>query len=192
MKKIFIIGDTHNRIVEPPAGYDVTVHSGDCINAMVPTKFEYQDHINAFRKYDYQVIGNHEDMSFYSQSTMVRNKVTELDDRLQAWLKQLRSEPVREFSVGACRIRLSHYIHTDPVMIAGPPLTQSMENAVVISIAKRGKHDIIIFGHTHDQFARKLYDTWILNPGDGEGGEYAEIIIEDNNDIRIELQRFAN
>jgi len=187
MKKIFIISDTHNKIVEPPVNYDVTVHAGDCINAMMHTKHEYQDHVNAFRKYDFQVIGNHEDMSFYAQSTMVRNKITELDESSQTWLRQLRGEPVREFVIGSCRIRLSHYIHTDPIMIAGSPLSQYMEDAVVMSIAKSGKHDVVVYGHTHEQFAKKIYDTWIINPGHGEYNEYAVITIADDNEISIEL-----
>ena len=188
MKKIFVIADTHNRIVEPPRNYDVTIHAGDCINAMMHTRYEYQDHVNAFRKYDYQVIGNHEDMSFYSQSSMVRNKITELNADSQTWLRQLRSEPVWEFSVSGIRFRLSHYIDADPVTIAGQPLTPAAEMEIITAIANTKKYDVIIYGHTHEPFIKKINGVWIINSGHGEYNEYAEIIIDDDCEIKIELK----
>ena len=187
MKKIFIISDTHNRIVEPPARYDISIHAGDCINAMVHTKHEYQDHVNAFKKYDFQVIGNHEDMSFYSQSTMVRNKITELNESSQAWLKQLRGEPVREFTVSGVRFHLSHYVVADPIAIAGSPLSPAAEQEIVTAIAETGKFDVIIYGHTHEPSVKKINGVWIINSGHGEYNEYAVITIADDNEISIEL-----
>jgi len=181
--KIFVISDTHNKIVTPPADYGVSVHLGDCIDYFNKDKTSAQAHVNVFRTYTYSVAGNHENMLLSYNNDPLLKKI--IDEESWTWLRNLRHQPTKKITIESVKIRLSHYITPDPVTIAGMPTNEPF---AVLNLAKAKEFDIIAYGHTHEQFEQKINGVWFLNSGNGEAGEYAEIIIDNDKIINIELK----
>jgi len=181
--KIFVISDTHDRIITPPSDCEVSIHLGDAVNYFNKDKSTAQAHISVFRAYNYSCVGNHENMLLSFQNDPLLRKI--LDDESWTWLRQLRHQPTRKINIEGIKIRLSHYIIADPVDIAGEAANEPF---AVLNIAKAAEFDVVAYGHTHEQFEQRIGGVWFLNPGDGEQGEYAVITTENSKIISIELK----
>ncbi|HPN30767.1 MAG TPA: hypothetical protein PKY81_07405 [bacterium] len=49
------------------------------------------------------------------------------------------------------------------------------------NITEKKEADIVLWGHTHKQFYQIINNVHFINPGYGKIGEYAEIIILNDN-----------
>jgi len=189
--KIFVISDTHDKIITPPVEYDASIHLGDCCNYFSKQYNTLKAALDAFRSYTYAVIGNHEHMLLQALTGVFENEriLTALDYNVEfdysCCLRQLRRQPVKKINIDGVKMRLSHYIIADPVDVATEP---SNEPFAVLNIAKAAEFNIVAYGHTHFQFEQKIGGVWFLNPGNGERGEYAIINIENSKIISIELK----
>lgn len=180
--RIFVISDTHNRIIKPMHIADKSIHLGDCVDSIGRYEKSYDQHLLAFRAYDYQVIGNHEDMTFacgFMRTLTYNTGMLEEADRI--WLRRLRMMPLKSIVIQNVRIRMSHYLFADPVTIAGSPLSESIENEYMSRLAKTKEHDIILWGHTHEQFYKEINGVHFVNPGYGAKGACAIIDIDNDS-----------
>jgi len=182
--KIFVISDTHDKIITPPVDFDASIHLGDAIEYFANKK-SIQACVDAFRQYTYTCIGNHEEMLLKALLIPFPDEKIILHDDSRIWLRQLRRQPVRKITIDSVKIRISHYIVADPVTIAAEP---SNEPFAVLNLAKSAEFNIVMYGHTHFQYEQKISNVWFVNPGNGERGEYAEINIENSKIISIELK----
>lgn len=57
----------------------------------------------------------------------------------------------------------------------------SLDN--LISSAKKNTCNIVLYGHTHEQFSMYESGIWFINPGSIKYGEYALLDIGENNQI---------
>ncbi len=190
MEKIFVISDTHSRIIQKSAKYDACIHLGDCIDAIYKGAQKYERNFSAFRAFDYQVIGNHENM-FINELIQKCFGIDIPDDDesdFKVWLKNQKKQIVKHEKIAEKIFRLSHYLQSDYRLVAGNILLPDEELELMDNIAEKKESDIVLWGHTHKQFYKIINNVHFINPGFGEIGECAEIIIE-NEKIFVDLRK---
>ncbi|HPG30413.1 MAG TPA: metallophosphoesterase family protein [bacterium] len=181
--KIFIISDTHSEIIKKPKEYDWCFHLGDCIDAIHKGGQNYEKSIDIFRIYDYQVIGNHENMFLneLSRKCFGLNLPEENESDFKTWLKNQKMQIVKHEKIAGRIFRFSHYLQSDYNFVAGNILSSAEEFELMNYIAEKKEADIVLWGHTHKQFYQIINNVHFINPGYGKIGEYAEIIILNDN-----------
>lgn len=181
--KIFIISDTHSEIIEKPKDYDFGIHLGDCIDAIDKGNQNYNVNIDIFRAYDYQVIGNHENMFMNELSRKCFGFIFPEDNEndFKVWLKNQKMQIIKHEKIAGKKFRFSHYLQSDYKFVAGNILSYDEELELMNNIAEKKEADIVLWGHTHKQFYQIINNIHFINPGYGKIGECAEIIILNDN-----------
>jgi len=58
---------------------------------------------------------------------------------------------------------------------------------LMLEKAKNNYCDIVCFGHTHKQMSEKIEGILFINPGAFKNGEYAVLILQKNEEPKVEL-----
>ncbi len=187
MKKLFLTSDTHGIAVLPSAGYDLSIHVGDFLDAFVQSRELYAQSIAAARQFDVVVPGNHEwivlQQARRHHRKMGPNIVSEEN---MGWLARLCAQPEQIITIEQVQFRISHYLMVDKRYIAAAPLSKPLESDAIRLLAARGIR-AVLFGHNHRLEHLVIDGCHSINPGWGERGQYASVTI-DGDQIEVALK----
>lgn len=119
------------------------------------------------------------------------------------WTRQLLGEQATYLAnlpfsicIEASPGRKALFVHANPQDFERP-IVQKMSNSQLREMIGEAKYDLIVFGHSHSPFIRRVDDTWFVDvaslgfPTDGNAETTYTEIIFDNNAWNITQHRVA-
>jgi len=168
--KVVIISDLHanlEALAVLPREYDQLWVLGDLVN-YGPNPAEVVDFVRQHATH--AVKGNHDHATAFREDARCQGRFRELADltgrftetTLQATqTKYLRDIPLQlGLEVGRTRFWLCHAIPSDPLFGYAPEDSEKWPDE-----CSHLPVDVVLVGHTHTQFMRKVGDYLIVNPG---------------------------
>ncbi|HNW92070.1 MAG TPA: metallophosphoesterase family protein [bacterium] len=182
MKKVFIVGDTHGRLVVPPDDCDIAVHTGDWISEREALR-GYGSRTGApplARKmdelYDYCLWGNHEwDLSSLLAPGGSRRRLHELHPAEYIVM------------IEGVTMRFSHYLVARDSARPIPPYPEELLPQVYEEYLGRG-WQVVAYGHSHRARNDVVKKVHFVDVGFGHDGDYCVLIV-DNGEVRVDLRR---
>lgn len=180
VKRVFIVGDTHGRLVIPPPNCDLAVHVGDWINESealrgypgrtgpppIATKMG--------ELFDVVIWGNHE----WNLAPLIVPGVS----RRRLHMLHPAEHVV---TIEGVTIRFSHYIHAIASARPVPPIPDELLPRVYEAYCNKG-WQVIVHGHTHRARHDVVRGVHFIDVGDGASGDYCILTLADG-EVRVRL-----
>ena len=184
---IVCLGDAHANLPALEAvladarrrGGDIVINTGDFVGY---GPWPEETTLLLFRTQAAAVIGNYDAKALDAKKRLDEWKKSKAPEKIEAflWTRRAMTRATRDalarlpetqrFTASGKRFLLAHGSPDSPGEFIGPGTPEERLN----EIAERSEADVIVLGHTHAPFARKVRGVWFVNPGSvgrPEGGD---------------------
>ncbi len=198
MSKILIISDLHGNLEALKSALDEKYDAIVCAGDFVDYGPDPQGVIDLSKDFFKVVMGNHDSANAFNIDCHCSQKFHELSVETRSYFKKyirnldfLRNLKMEErFEIDGLKFILVHASLVDPLY------DYIFENISDDDLKKKFKNteaDVVIFGHSHHKFLRKVDKTIYINPGSvgqpRDGDWRSSLATLDTENLKVEFKR---